>query len=79
MSTLSNDIEDEHDVVGEYKNTDLDEDQFNTSKNEDIGSDNEENTARRIDPTSTKRSVVRNPIPKLNTERLKGPKGLHNY
>ena len=77
MSTLSNDIEDEHDVVGEYKNTDLDEDQFNTSKNEDIGSDNEENTARRIDPTSTKRSVVRNPIPKLNTERLKGPKGLH--
>ncbi|XP_029038036.1 protein TIPIN homolog [Osmia bicornis bicornis] len=77
MSTLSNDIEDEHDVVGEYKNTDSDEDQFNTSKNEDIGSDNEKSTARRIDPTSTKRSVVRNPIPKLNTERLKGPKGLH--
>lgn len=77
MPTLSNDIEDEHDVVAEYKNTDSDEDQFNTNKNEDIGSDNEENTARRIDPTSTKRSVVRNPIPKLNTERLKGPKGLH--
>lgn len=56
-------------------------------RNSERGSDNdrpksgdeaEEAEARRIDPeTSTKKRIVRNPIPKLNTERLKGPKGVH--
>lgn len=58
----------------------------NLDRNSEGGSDNDrpksgdeaEEEARRIDPeTSTKKRIVRNPIPKLNTERLKGPKGVH--
>lgn len=43
-----------------------------------MASDNDNDTgiARRIQPPTPKKHVVRNSIPKLNTERLKGPKGI---
>ncbi|XP_015598136.1 protein TIPIN homolog [Cephus cinctus] len=44
------------------------------SKNDEDESNHE--TKRRIDP-SAKPRTVRNPQPKLNTELLKGPKGVH--
>lgn len=77
LSNTSDHDDDEDDILAEYENKDSDEDQVNVDKNEDIGSENEEEPARRIDPTAPVKHVVRNPIPKLNTERLKGPKGLH--
>lgn len=83
MTTLSNtsdyDEEDEHDIIAEYENQESDGDQGNVRKNSDSENDQskEENTVRRIDPSSSKKHIVRNPLPKLNTERLKGPKGIH--
>lgn len=90
MPTLSNASdydEDEHDIVAEYENQESDEgDQGNVARNAASGSENEgcneeaeneENTARRVDPSTSKKRIVRNPLPKLNTERLKGPKGIH--
>ncbi|KAK1127344.1 hypothetical protein K0M31_003887 [Melipona bicolor] len=83
MTTLSNTSdydEDEHDIVAEYENQESDGDQNNTQKNSDSENDQnkEENIVRRIDPsTSSKKHIIRNPLPKLNTERLKGPKGIH--
>ena len=77
MPTLSNgsDYEDEYDIVAEYENQDSDRDKIDVNRDEDAGLDNEESTGRRIDP-STSTHVVRNPLPKLNAERLKGPKGI---
>ena len=83
MTTLSNTSdydEDEHDIVAEYENQESDGNQNNTQKNSDSENDQnkEKNIVRRIDPsTSSKKHVIRNPLPKLNTERLKGPKGIH--
>ncbi|XP_012176309.1 protein TIPIN homolog [Bombus terrestris] len=83
MTTLSNtsdyDEEDEHDIIAEYENQESDGDQGNVQKNSDSENDQskEENAVRRIDPSSSKKHIVRNPLPKLNTERLKGPKGIH--
>lgn len=37
----------------------------------------EESKKRRIDPTAAPKRVNRNPQPKLDAERLKGPKGIH--
>ncbi|KAF3420179.1 hypothetical protein E2986_09446 [Frieseomelitta varia] len=82
MTTLSNTSdydEDEHDIVTEYENQESDGDQ-NNKKNSDSENDQnkEENIVKRIDPsTSSKKHIIRNPLPKLNTERLKGPKGIH--
>lgn len=82
MPTLSNvsDYEDEPDIVAEYENQKSDEDQVNVDRGDGAGSDNdgdaEEGTARRIDPSTSKKHIVRNPLPKLNAERLKGPKGI---
>lgn len=83
MMTLSNTSdydEDEYDIVTEYENQEFDGGQNDTQKNSDSENDQskEENIARRIDPsTSFKKHIIRNPLPKLNTERLKGPKGIH--
>ncbi|CAK9830888.1 Protein TIPIN homolog [Anthophora retusa] len=80
MPTLSNTSdceEDEHDIIAEYENQESDGDQGNIQRNEGSGSENEEHTERRIDPSTSKTRIVRNPLPKLNTERLKGPKGIH--
>lgn len=81
-SNTSDYNEDEQDIVAEYENRESNDDQNDLQRNEDFGSENEdenkdEGTARRIDPSTSKKHVVRNPLPKLNTERLKGPKGIH--
>ncbi|CAK9806214.1 Protein TIPIN homolog [Anthophora quadrimaculata] len=77
LSNISDCEEDEHDIIAEYENQESDGDQGNIQKNEGSGSENEEQTGRRIDPSTSKTRIVRNPLPKLNTERLKGPKGIH--
>ncbi|XP_076630073.1 TIMELESS-interacting protein [Colletes latitarsis] len=82
MPVLSNlsDYEDEDDIIAEYETRDSDVNQLNVERDEGTGSENEESTeannVRRIDPSTSKKHVVRNPIPKLNTERVKGPKGI---
>ena len=78
MPTLSNgsDYEDEYDIVAEYENQDSDIDKIDVNRDEDAGLDNEESTGRKIDPSTSRTHVVRNPLPKLNIERLKGPKGI---
>ncbi|XP_026670051.1 protein TIPIN homolog [Ceratina calcarata] len=82
-SNTSDYDEDEQDIVAQYENQESHEDQSSFQRNDDFGSEKEdeenkdEDTSRRIDPPTTKKHVVRNPLPKLNTERLKGPKGIH--
>ncbi|XP_017763557.1 PREDICTED: protein TIPIN homolog [Eufriesea mexicana] len=84
MTTLSNTSdydETNDDIVAEYENQESDGHQGNVEKysdSENEESKEEKNTRRRIDPaTSSKKHIIRNPLPKLNTERLKGPKGIH--
>jgi TIMELESS-interacting protein len=76
------DINNDDDLVRRYeKNDNETEDdtvQFNNkgANNED-GKDNEdENIHKKVDPTVTKKRVTRK-FYVLNTERLKGPKGIH--
>lgn len=78
MPTLSNgsDYEDEHDIVAEYENQDSDRDNIDVNRDGDKDSDYEESTGRKIDPSTSKPHAVRNSLPKLNAERLKGPKGI---
>ena len=78
MPTLSNgsDFDDENDIVAEYENRDSDGDNIDANRDEDANPDYEGSTGRRIDPSTSKTHVVRNPLPKLNAERLKGPKGI---
>lgn len=45
-----------------------------TEKNN--GEDEDEETKRRIDPSTSRKRIVRNPVPKLDAERLQGPKGI---
>ncbi|XP_076279874.1 uncharacterized protein LOC143208868 [Lasioglossum baleicum] len=82
MPTLSNasDYDDEDNIITEYERHDSEAEQ--NTENRDAGSENEEesqgkNTARRVDPSTSRKTVVRNPVPKLDTERLTGPKGIH--
>ena len=77
-TSLSNgsDYEDEHDIVAEYENQDADGINIDVNSDEDAALDNEESHGRKIDPSTSKLHVVRNPLPKLNAERLKGPKGI---
>lgn len=82
MTTLSDTSdynENEHDIIVQYENQESEEDQDIIQQKLDL--ENEENkkeNIKRIDPsTSSKKHIVRNPLPKLNTERLKGPKGIH--
>ncbi|KZC04181.1 PREDICTED: protein TIPIN homolog [Dufourea novaeangliae] len=72
MPTLS-DYESEDDIIAEYEKLDSNIEQNEGSGNEE---NQEENTPRRVDPTTSSKYTVRNPLPKLNTERLKGPKGI---
>lgn len=71
--------EDEHDILAEYENqsddnkVSLGEESENENEDESKG---ETGKGRRIDPSTSKKHIVRNPIPKLNAERLKGPKGI---
>jgi len=71
------DYEGDDDIIEHYENQESDDERGSHGEMEDATSDNE-GTARRIDPKSKSKShVVRNPVPKLNTERLKGPDGIH--
>lgn len=44
-----------------------------------VGNDDgtDDTKKRKIDPKTSQKRVVRNPQPKLDAERLKGPKGIH--
>lgn len=83
MTTISDIFdcnENEQDIIVQYENQELEEDQDIIQQRSDLENEEskEENTVKRIDPlTSSKKHIVRNPLPKLNTERLKGPKGIH--
>lgn len=66
--------EGDDDIVEYYENKESDDERGSLGE---ATSDNETETARRIDPSKSKTHTVRNPIPKLNTERLKGLNGIH--
>lgn len=75
--------EDTHGLVEEYENRGSEDELLRTDEaEEDVeGRDNKEDegmetNARRVNPATSKHAV-RNPQFKLNTERLKGPKGIH--
>lgn len=72
------DYEGDDDIIEHYENQDSDNEHGSHREGEDATSDNETGTARRVDPSKSKSKshVVRNPVPKLNTERLKGPNGI---
>lgn len=79
MPTFSD--EEEHDILAEYENR-SDNDRASLSGEAEIEDDENDESkeaptqARRIDPATSRKHIVRNPIPKLNTERLTGPKGI---
>ncbi|XP_012527364.1 protein TIPIN homolog [Monomorium pharaonis] len=64
------------DIIECYENQDFNDEHGSYGEAEDAISDNETGTVRRVDPSKSKSHVVRNPVPKLNTERLKGPNGI---
>ncbi|KYM88619.1 Protein TIPIN like protein [Atta colombica] len=66
------------DIIEHYENQESNDERDSRGEAEDATSDNETGTARRIDPSKSKSKshVVRNPVPKLNTERLTGPNGI---
>ncbi|XP_018358252.1 PREDICTED: LOW QUALITY PROTEIN: protein TIPIN homolog [Trachymyrmex cornetzi] len=70
--------EGDDDIIEHYENQESDDERGSRGEAEDATSDNETGTARRIDPSKSKSKshVVRNPVPKLNTERLTGPNGI---
>lgn len=76
-TTMANvsDYEGDDDIVERYENQDSDAERGGLGEGENDDNDESE-TARRIDPSKSKTHVVRNPVPKLNTERLKGPNGI---
>lgn len=65
-----------------YEDIDIYENHSDGNQGEDEGArsdndqDDDEGTAQRVDPPKAKTHVVRNPIPKLNAERLKGSNGI---
>lgn len=71
------DYEGDDDIVEFYENKESDDEHGSLGAAEEATSDNEAGTARRIDPSKPKSHTVRKPIPKLNTERLKGANGIH--
>ncbi|RLU20900.1 hypothetical protein DMN91_007514 [Ooceraea biroi] len=71
------DYEGDDNIIAHYENEESDGERRSLGEAEEATSDNETGTARRIDPsTATRTHVIRNPAPKLNTERLKGPNGI---
>ncbi|XP_076657959.1 TIMELESS-interacting protein [Halictus rubicundus] len=81
MPALSNtsDYDDQDNIIAEYERRDTGAEQ--DIENRDVGFKNEEeeqgeNTARRVDPSTSKRTTAWRTVPKLDTERLKGPKGI---
>lgn len=76
MANVS-DYEGDDDIVRQYENQEYDDERGSPEEaGETYDNDNEPEAGRRIDPSKPKTHVVRNPVPKLNTERLKGPNGI---
>ncbi|KAL2716737.1 hypothetical protein V1478_014413 [Vespula squamosa] len=75
MNALSDFSDHEDEILAEYEKEDVGENGKNLN---DVDEDEqEESVPRRINPSKSQRHITRNPMPKLNTERLKGPKGIH--
>jgi len=74
------DHEGDDDIIAHYENEKSDDEHGNFGEGDEATSDNDNDkdngTARRIDPSKTKTYIIRNPVPKLNTERLKGHNGI---
>jgi len=72
------DYEGDDDIVAHYENEKSDDEHDNLGEADEATSDNDKDngTARRIDPSKSKTHIIRNPVPKLNTERLKGRNGI---
>ncbi|KAI4494508.1 hypothetical protein M0802_008829 [Mischocyttarus mexicanus] len=78
MTTLSDFSDQEDELLAEYERRDEErDDEQNELLSNDDEEDEEKDISRKIDPSKPRRTITRNPIPKLNTERLKGPKGIH--
>lgn len=79
MATMI-DYEGDEDIIARYEDQESDGERGSLNEAEEATSDNDKNneveTKRKIDPSTSKSHTVRNPIPKLNTERLKGPNGI---
>lgn len=71
----NSDYEDDDDIVAHYENQGSDGERGGPYEVEEATSDNETGVARKVDPSGT-HVARRNPVPKLNTERLKGPNGV---
>ncbi|XP_046743093.1 protein TIPIN homolog [Diprion similis] len=78
-SLLPNDIDDEiGSNTGGNASDEAIEDNSNFPDNENDSDNPEGSGKRRIDPsTSGQKRIVRKPQPRLDAERLKGPKGIH--
>ncbi|XP_015519113.1 protein TIPIN homolog [Neodiprion lecontei] len=78
-SLLPNDVDDEiGSNTGGYASDEAIEDNSNLPENGNDSDNPDGSGQRRIDPsTSGQKRIVRNPQPKLDAERLKGPKGVH--
>lgn len=71
------DYEGDEDIIAHYENEESDGERGSLNEAEEATFyNNESGTKRKIDPSVSKSHTVRNPIPKLNTERLKGPNGI---
>lgn len=74
------DYEGDEDIIAHYEDQESDGEINNFNEAEETTSDNDKDNEtgakRKINPSTSKTHVVRNPIPKLNTERLKGPNGI---
>ncbi|XP_015186588.1 PREDICTED: protein TIPIN homolog [Polistes dominula] len=80
MITLADFSDHEDEILAEYERKDENRDEEKNDEllsNVDEDEDEKNVVSRRIDPSKSQRAISRNPIPKLNTERLKGPKGIH--
>ncbi|XP_032685761.1 protein TIPIN homolog [Odontomachus brunneus] len=80
MATTTFDYEGDEDIIAHYEDQESDGERGSLNEAEEATSDNDKNnemgTKRKIDPSTSKSHIIRNPIPKLNTERLKGPSGI---
>jgi len=70
------DYEGDDNIIEHYENQESNGERDSHGEAGEAISDDETGTARRVDPSKSKTHVVRNPVPKLNTERLKGPNGI---
>ncbi|KAK0162313.1 hypothetical protein PV327_008660 [Microctonus hyperodae] len=75
---MSHDLSDISDHFQQSEDEANNVDDGNEPQDDNEPKENDENneTARRIDPETSRKRVVRKPIPKLNTARLRGPKGV---